>query len=388
MPQFADYQVKLLGHDTEEVLRLFPGDDFQSISWEHTFNNPGVYRLELVAETATKDAFVVDYQVLIERNATGNKEDWYEEFVGFHLDSEEWYESDRVDEHYWASLGMSPEFLVDQPLLQPLMNIGNDAWAFYDKWWAFGEADDVVKLMVAESMVSSPDTDRNFTRMLVEGNASAGTVGCFEGSYVRLLDAIRDTIGEDGSKGNCDFAVVKVAGGYEFQTYSPFKGTDRRVGNAEGNKPVVFSFDNENMLNPRLQTIRHGEVTVAIGLWQGGGMERKTYTRTNAAALAESPYRRREKSYDLRDLSQPDVINAWLDQKLNDDGKKEILTFDLIQTNACLYGRDWVMGDLATAIAFDREFDVRITQAVGRLSGENEEEIGGFAESWTREEAA
>ena len=129
MPQFADYRVSLLGHDTTEVKRLFPGNDFQNISWQHSLNDPGVFRLELVAETDTKDEFVVDYQVFIERNATGDKEDWIEEFTGFHQDDEEWYESDNVDKHYWASLGQSPEWLIDQPLLQPLMNIGNDNWA-------------------------------------------------------------------------------------------------------------------------------------------------------------------------------------------------------------------------------------------------------------------
>ena len=388
MPQFAEYRIWLLGHDAEKILQLLPGNDFQSIAWQHSLNNPGVYRLELVAETDTKDEFVVDYQVLIERNATGNDEDWYEEFVGFHLDTEEWYEGDQVDEHYWASMGLSPEWLIDQPLLQPLMNVGNDNWAFYDKWWAFGNADDIVKLMVAESMTSSPDTDRNFTRMLVEGNESAGTEDCYEGSYVRLLDAVRDTIGEDGSRGNCDFAVVKVAGGFEFRTYSPIKGTDRRANNAYGNKPTIFSLDLQNMRNPRLQTVRHSEVTVAIGLWQGGGMERTTYQRENAEALAESPYRRREQAYDIRDLSQGDVIDAWLDQKLLDDGKKETLTFETVQTNACLYGRDWQMGDLCTAVAFGRSWNVRIVDAGGRLSGENEEEISGYAESWTREEIA
>ena len=392
MPQFADYRVKLLDHNTDEVLRLFPGNDFMSITWQHTLNNPGVFRLGLVAETTTKDEFIVDYQVLIERNATGNEADWYEEFTGFHLDTEEWYEGDQVDKHFWASMGLGPEWLIDQPLLQPLMNIGNDNWAFYDKWWQHGYTDDVVKLMVAESMTASPDTDRNFANMIVEGNSSAGTVDCYEGAYVRLLDAVRDTIGEDGSRGNCDFAVVRVSGGYEFRTYSPFKGTDRRVGNTDGNRPTIFSFEHENMKNPRLQTIRHGEVTVAIGLWQGGGMERTTYTRTNDEAMAESPYRRREQAYDLRDLSQPDVINAYLDQKLVDDGKQEILTFELIQTNACLYGPPpgghWQMGDLCSAIAFGRTWDVRIVDAGGRLSGENEEEIEGFAESWTRAEAA
>jgi len=389
MPEFASYQVWLLGHDAEKVAQLFPGDDFMSVAWQHRLNEPGVWRAEIVADTATKDLFVVDYQVLVERNVTKSETGWYEEFVGFYLDSEEWYEGDDVDEHYWAAMGYSPEWLVNQPLLQPLRNVGNDNWSFYDKWWAFGKADDIVKLMAAESMFASPDIDRNFSRFAVEGYKAAGEEGCYEGEWVRLLDAIQDTIGEDGQRGNCDFRVEKVGGGYEFKTYSPYYGTDRREGVSE--KPTVFSLEFGNMRNPRRRVLRSQEVTAAYGGWQGGGMERTVYPtddlggRMNAEALADSPYRRREQFYDVRDTSTPDSILSYLDQKLIDDGKREEVEFDLVQTAGCLYGRDWWIGDLCTAKVFGNTYSVRITEAVGRIDGESEETIAGKAELWTRD---
>ena len=252
--QFGQYRVKLLDWTGTAIMDLFPGDDFLSISWEHKRNQPGAYACELVGETATKDRFVKHYQVHIERNWGNDPEDWYDEFSGFHLGYLERWPTDEVDQHYWTSLGLSPEWLIDQPLLQPVVNVGNPNWPYYDLWWNHGYADDVVKNMVGESLVSPQacpvsGSDRTFTQVTVEGDEGEGVWSCFEGSWIRLLDAVTDAVGEDGTKGDCDFRVERVPGGYEFKTYPPFFGTDRRRGNSAGNKPTIFSFDNGNMKN-------------------------------------------------------------------------------------------------------------------------------------------
>ena len=389
MPQFGQYRVKLLDWEANALIDLFPGDDFLSIAWEHKRNQPGAYRCELVAETTTHERFTKHYQVLIERNYGSNPENWATEFVGFHLGYHEWWPTDTVDAHYWASLGLSPEWLIDQPLLQPVANVGNDNWAYYDLWWNHGYADDVVKSMVGESMVSPADDDRAFTQMALEGDEGQGTWSCYEGNWVRLLDAVTDSVGEDGTKGGCDFRVERVSGGYEFKTYAPFFGTDRRRGNSAGNKPTIFSFDNGNMKNPEKQVLWANAVTVAYGGWQGGGMERTIYEEENATALAETPYARREAFYDVRDVPQGDTIGGILQQMLIDDGEKEIVSAEILQTDACLYGRDWWFGDLVTLDLPDgTTYDMRVIETRGRISGDNEEEIEGVIELWTREESA
>ena len=382
MPSFAKYNISLCDRQGQKLGPLLPGPDFVEMSWQHALNDAGVYRLTLVAETATKDDFLVDYGVLVERDWGGGM---YEEFYGFHLDEEEWLESDEVDKHWWASMGWSPEWILDQPLLQPMVNAGNANWARYDTWWMHGAADDVAKAMASESCgpgVASVESERAFSYLTVEGDESQGAFDCYDDKYQRLLDAMREVVGEDGSRGGCDFRVVRTGSGFELRTYAPFFGTDRRKGTAQ---PTIFSLDRGNMRNPVRRVIRHAEVTVAYGGWQGGGMERTIYERTNDAALVESPWRRREAFYDVRDVSTPDAIPGWLDQKLVDDGKKEEVEFTPVQTAACLYGRDWWLGDLCTAELWGGEYDVRITQAAGRLDGDNEETIEGLAESWTRD---
>ena len=391
MPMMGQYRVYLLDWEADKLTQLFPGDDFLSITWGHKRNQPCAYRLELVAETGTKDLFEKHYQILIERNWGNDPGDWYEEYAGFHLGTDEWWVNpdEGPDEHYWASLGLSPEWLVDQPLLQPLQNVANDLFVYYDLWWNHGYADDVIKSMFGESAVSPSDTTRAFSQLTVQGNTGQGTWGCYEGSWIRLLDAVVDVIGETGDKGGCDFRVEKVSGGYEFKTYTPFFGTDRRRGNSAGNKPTIFSFENGNMRNPRRQVLWAEEVTAAYGLWQGSGMERGVYERTNATALAATPYARREQAYDLRDVSQEDQINAILDQALIDDGEQEIVTAEILQTDACLYGRDWWYGDLVTLdLPGGLEYDMRVVEAVGRIDDPNQEQIDGLIELWSRAEVA
>ena len=387
MAQFGQYRVYLLDWDGDVVTQLFPGNDFLSISWEHKRNQPGAYRCELVAETDTMDRFLKHYQIKVERNWGNAPGDWYEEYVGFHLGNHEWWvNSDQIDEHYWASMGLSPEWLVSQPMLQPVATANPDYYR-YDLWWGHGAADDIIKDMVGQSMVSPTDANRDFANMALQGSTGEAIWGCFEGTWIRLSDAITDAIGPTGDKGGCDFRVERVAGGYEFRTYTPFYGTDRRRGNADGNKPVIFSFENGNIRNPDYKEIWAEEVTAAYGGWQGTGATQIIIEETNADALAESPYSRRESFYDVRELASQDMVSGYLQQKLIDDGLQTFVSAQILQTDACLYGRDWGFGDLVTLdLPGGRSFDMRIVEVQGSIDGQNEERIEGMVELWTREE--
>jgi len=385
MPNFGQYHVNLLDHSGTKVVTLFPGVDFLSMTWEHIQNRFGAYECRLVAETNTKNEFDKWYQLQIERNWGNAPGDWYEEYVGFHLQSHEQWLSSEIDQHYWYSRGKSPECLADQPLLHPIANTGNASWAYYDLWWNHGAADDTIKLMVAESMVSSYDADRDFANMVVQGNTGEGIWGCYEGRWVRLGDAIINAIGEDGSKGGCDYRVARVSGGYEFRTYAPFFGTDRRRGNAAGNNPMIFSMQNGNLKNPERIVSWAEAVTVAYGGWDGNGMEQTIVSAENATALAETPFSRREAFYNLNDVPTQDAVSGYLEQALIDDGEQEFVSAQILQTDNSLYGRDWWFGDLVTVDFPDgASYDMRIISVAGKISGDNEEEIVGTVELWTR----
>jgi len=382
MPQFGNYRVHLLDWSGNKVTQIYPATDFLKVDWEHVRNGPGAYRVDLVAETTTKDLFLKHYGVLIERNWGDDPNDWYEEYVGIHLGEHEWWVHGDVDEHYWASLGLSPEWLISQPLLEPLSTANPDYYR-YDLWWKHGPSDDVVKAMVANSMVSATETARNFSQFAVQGNAGEGYSGCLEGAWVRLEDAVLDAIGEDGARGNCDFKVVRVTGGYEFRTYVPFYGTDRRKGYAD--TPTIFSEENGNVKNFDRKIIWAEEVTVSRGGWRGTGETERIITEENAAALDESPYSRREEYYNVKDLASEGSVADYLQQQLVNDGKQTFVTAEILQTDSCLYGRNWRQGDLVTLIFPDgTEYSMRVVEANGSLEPDKEEIIEGTIELWTR----
>jgi len=192
-----------------------------------------------------------------------------------------------------------------------------------------------------------------------------------------------------GERGQTDFRVVRLSSGFEFRTYSPFYGTDRRQGHADS--PTVFGLELENVRNPRRRVLRGREVTAVLGGWQGGGQDRDIYTDTNPDALAESPYRRREQFEDISDVTTPDSIPNVLAQYLIDNGELVEVTFEPVQTAECLYGVHWALGDLVTLELWGASYDMRIVEVNGRISGPDsaqDEEIVGVAELWTRGEVA
>lgn len=380
MPNFADYELWLTDWAGDTVDSLFasgrPGE-FLSMTWQHVLNGMAVYRLEMVARTK-KDEFEKHYGLRLMRDHGAGM---YEEFYGIHLDSEEWLSSGDVDEQYWASMGYSPDWLLDQPLLQPLPN-ANPNFPRYDVWWMHGASDDVLKRMVSESMGGGAATGRQFSNLAVAGDTSEGAFSCYEGAYERLLEAMQKISGEENQ---VDFKVFHVVGGFEFRTYCPYYGADRRKRNEAGNRPTIFSLELGNVLEPNRKVLSNQEVTVAIGGWQGGGAEQDIYEMTNVTAIAKTPFSRREQYYDLHDITQADVIPRKLRQYLIDDGQREIVEFKPVETSACRYGRDWALGDLVTLELWDEEYPVRITEIGGRIDGSNEEQIVGKAELWTRD---
>jgi len=386
MPEFAKYELWLCDYEGNAI-RLLTGDDMLSFAWQHRLNEPGIFALTLVAETNTKDVFKPHYGVKLMRN---HGDSWYEEYYGFYLDESEWETSGEVDEHYWSALGLSPEWLLDQPLLTPPKEVlnpdpygdgGDEMLARYDVWWMHGAADDVMKTMVSESMGVAADANRQFSNFSVQGMSSKGAWDCYEDRYPRLLEAVRDLSGE---RGQTDFGVVRVDGGFEFRTYSPYYGTDRRLGHSD--HPTIFSKDMGNMLDPKLHIGRRNLVTDVYGGWEGGNEERLIYADSDPDTLSASPYRRREMFIDLRDVKSEEAVSGQLAQALMDNGEVVEVTFTPLQTAGNLYRRDWDLGDLCTAVLWGNTYDVRITEVAGRIDGKNEEEIMGKAELWTRKE--
>jgi len=309
---------------------LFPGRDFRRMAWQLRLNDVGAYRLELVAETSTKDLFVEHYGVMIERDVG---QGMYEEYYGFHLDSEEWLEGEEVTEHYWASLGASPEWLLTLPLLMPNSRAARKsetqtaplpedyaAYVYRDEdgrlrltpefftrylirhyetltyesvWWYYGPADDAIKTMVEETLGETAGTARMLSPELfrVEGKAGQATPITVESERAYLLDAIQASIGPRGERGGCDFRVTHEDG-FVFRTFTPYFGRDRRLGYSS--QPLILGLAYGNIQAPRLKVMRREAVSTVYGAWQGGGAEQELYSLTDMEGMSRTPFSRRD----------------------------------------------------------------------------------------------
>ncbi|GAI16624.1 unnamed protein product, partial [marine sediment metagenome] len=106
----------------------------------------------------------------------------------------------------------------------------------------------------------------------------------------------------------------------------------------------------------------------------GEGAARALEIRTDAGAIADSPWNRREMFADARNEDTAAALQDKGDRLLEERQAEESFSFDVIQTAACIYGRDYFLGDLVTARYGDIETDKKIV-GVGIVVQENRDTI-------------
>jgi hypothetical protein len=120
----------------------------------------------------------------------------------------------------------------------------------------------------------------------------------------------------------------------------PLLGTDRTA-------TVFFFIDQGNLVQPVLDKRRIQEPTVVLVAGQGDGLSRATEVRYSANYNAATNLR--EMFVDARDLSSAAAMQARGDNKLAQAAYKPQLTFDVMQTPACAYGKHYFLGDKVSA---------------------------------------
>jgi hypothetical protein len=192
------------------------------------------------------------------------------------------------------------------------------------------------------------------TGLSIEADAAAGAVWSGAEAFKNLLS----TLQKISKAVSLDFGIVGIGAAlYEFRVKTSPWGSDRtNVGlvhatglNGAGNAPVVFALEFGNMINPVYSLSRSSEVTAVISEGQGLGGNRLLTLRTNAGAIAESPWNLRESSRGASDEYTTAQQNSGGDAYLEDNQAKEVFTFDVMQIPSCLYGREYFFGDLVTA---------------------------------------
>lgn len=212
--------------------------------------------------------------------------------------------------------------------------------------------------------------------LTVEADAAAGAT--WEGS--RAWKGLLETVQEIGQATALDFGVVKSgAATFEFQA-RPIWGADRSVAglnpatglNAAGNAPVIFSLGFGNMATPTHSVNRTAEVNAVLALGQGLEADRATVEVTDPAAIAVSPWNRREAVRNANTEADIPGLTSVAEAALAELKARESFSFAVLESNSCRYGRDYALGDRITARYGTAQDDFQIVGVTVTVEGAQE----------------
>ena len=174
---------------------------------------------------------------------------------------------------------------------------------------------------------------------------------------------------------------------------------DRSLGNTEGNEPVIFSFDMNNVESYEFEQNSQSYCTTAIVASEGEGQERKTIeVQSPYASGGTEPtgYDRIELYVDARDLQSENTEGEELTDEeleelmaqrgltaLEENAKYESFDASILQGNY-KYGTDYFLGDIVTVITKDgsKRFNLQINKVTKSISNGVEHFDIGFGMDW------
>lgn len=174
--------------------------------------------------------------------------------------------------------------------------------------------------------------------MSIQADAAGGATRDWFCEHRNLLQTLQDL----AEGGGGDFAVVRTsATNYEFRFYAGQLGTDRTAS-------VVFSLDRANMAEPVYRVSRIGHPTAAI---VGGDGPNDARVVVNVLG-ADSSANQVEEFVDARGFTTAQSLTDYGTSHLYRKLAEKRLSFKILQTPGCLFGRDYFLGDKVTGVAF------------------------------------
>lgn len=325
--------------------------DWRRLEYTKNLNGVGTYTLTIDGDSPVVDDFELHAQIEVYRYDIDALPPIapYKDFEAFHY-TEQRQTLENGNKQY-TSYGASYESLLEgrHVLYYPGSPQADKS----------GMGETVMKAFVYENAgpgaTFPPRLEASGVQPGLSVQASAGGGDSFDGAraYQNLLDLCQEI--SDATK--VDFAIVGTGAAlFEFQAKASPWGRDRSVVglnpmtglNAAGYAPVIFALERANMRTPSYVLNRRAERNAVIVLGQGIADDRQLVQRLDAAAIADSPWNRREMTRQGNSEELIAGLNAIGDALLFQLKAAEDFRFDLFETNACRYGRDFFWGDIVT----------------------------------------
>lgn len=225
-----------------------------------------------------------------------------------------------------------------------------------------GAADNLIKEVVRENLGSSAtDTARTIAGISVQADTGQGqsidVVVGWRNSVLTVAQELADASTDAGTYIAFDL-VTTTPGQWEFRTFANQRGVDRRV--PGGTLPLLLGTDYGNLADVEYVADYSDLGTAAYALGDGAGSRRRVQTATNDAAIALSPYNRREVYVEANNATTANQVLRAARSALRRQRARVTMQGRIVETPSTRYGIDWQWGDYVTATAFGVTLNARI----------------------------
>lgn len=236
------------------------------------------------------------------------------------------------------------------------------------------EADDLIKEVIDENMVSCATTARNWSALSVQVDLSDGPSLDKNVGWRQVDNVLRDVSKASYAAGTEVFYdVVESDVGQDsislqFRTYTGQPGQDLT------SRGALFSQDRRNLVDPYYEVDYSAEVNYVYGLGQGEGSDRTTQEVSDAGRIAASAWNRCEAIADARNESTDNGTREAARAVLTEGRPRRRAGGKVLDTEGVRFGRDWQWGDKVT-FKYREEFDCIVRAVVLSLGGDGKETV-------------
>jgi len=236
------------------------------------------------------------------------------------------------------------------------------------------EADDLMKDIVDENMVSCGTAARNWSNLSVQTDATAGPQLNKSVAWRRIETVLSDLSKASyvaGTEVFYDIVAVSASAdsiSLEFRTKTGQPGQDLTA------KGALFSQARRNLVRPYYDVDYSDEINYVYGLGQGEGSDRNTQEVTDQDRIDASIWNRCEAIADARNESTDNGVREAARTALAEGRPRRRAGGKVLDTEAVRFGRDWNWGDKVT-FSYREEFDCVIRAVTLSLGGDGRETI-------------
>ncbi len=321
--------------------------DYLKLAYTKRVNEPGLLQVLFEGDHALASLLEHKWQVEVLRRNQHAGIDWYVDFYGMVMKQDMIY----TDQSYFGITcpGQATQL--------------NWRWVMWKAGTAnrsrfVGVAAETIMKTLASYNLASAATVANgreregaLTGLSVEADGGGGNSLNWSCAWKRVLGELQGVARVAGG----DFDLVKTGGAtWEFRWYAGQRGDDLTG-------DVTFSLGRGNMANPRYVYDRIGEATAAVVGGRGAESAREISVRTGADYGAANDV---ETFVDARQTDSAAGREAAGDRRLDQVRAREMLMFDVLQTDSTVYGRDYCiegqMGDVVRGRFMGRDWNQKV----------------------------